>query len=105
MSTQANRQLARIGDISIGVCTIPDCCDTWIGFFVTASSYTYTEGRRQVRVGDIGVNTSCCHIHFAATHSMTIDAEDRGIHRVGDIVIGPCCIGITVTGSNYVLGT
>ena len=99
------RNLARVGDISIGVCIIPDCCDGWVGFFVTGSSNVFTNGRQQVRVGDIGVNTSCCHIHFAATYSSTVDANNRGVHRINDIVIGPCCIGITVTGSETVLGS
>ena len=92
----------RIGDISIGICSVgAKCCPhTWVSVHVVGAPNTYTNDRNQMRVGDLGACTCPhCPISIAATGSPNVITEDRQTHRLGDIHIVPCGVGIVVTAS------
>ena len=105
MGLQAN---TRIGDISIGICSIgANCCPhTWVSVHIIGAPNTYTENRNQMRVGDLGASTCPhCPISIALTGTNNSICEDRDIHRVRDIHIVPCGIGIVVTGSDNIFSS
>jgi hypothetical protein len=94
--------VSRVGDISIGVCSVgAECCPHgWISVHIKGSPDTIANSRQQMRVGDIGISTCPhCVISYAVAGSNFNFINSKKTHRVGDTHIVPCGTGVCITGS------
>lgn len=86
-------QVARVGDIGVGVCYAHDEPRDFVTVFVEGCSTVFANGQQVCCVGAIGV-TSCGHTTMATQGSPAEYGESSQIHRVGDV-------GIVLEGGHY----
>lgn len=96
------RSMSRVGDISVGICSVgAECCPhSWVSVHSAGSPNTLCNNKPHMRIGDIGVS-SCphCVISYAVTGSSVTFINNKGAHRVGDVHIVPCGSGNCISGS------
>lgn len=68
------------------------------GILISGSDNVDTEGKATVRLGDIGLG-ACGHTTVVVTSSRTVEVNNRGVARVGDMVAGDI-VGVIVTGAS-----
>lgn len=84
----AQKQVARVGDIGIGVCTNHGAPLIYTTTFTSGEPLYKVDGKVVCTVGSFG-NSTCGHQTTAMTGSAISKANGKPIHRVGD------------TGQNY----
>lgn len=84
----AQQQVARIGDIGIGVCPNHGSPFIYTTTFTSGEATVLADGKPVCTVGSFG-NSTCGHQTTALTGSALSKANGKPIHRVGD------------TGQNY----
>lgn len=92
------RLLARIGDLTVGVCICHDPTIPMVGFIVSGSPDVNVENRPQSRIGDIVVG-ACGHVGILVTGAARTRVNNRPPCRVGDQTTG-CLITNVVTGGS-----
>ena len=97
-SNKGSLSIARVGDISVGVCFCHDSPVVTIAVLIPNQSLVYSENRNIITLGSLGL-TSCGHITVVTTSSSLSYVNGIGIARVSDGTIG-CMIGNISTGSN-----
>lgn len=103
----ARRNVTRVGDISMGICSVGEnCCPhQWTSVHVSGSSNVLTNGRQTMRAPmDIGVsNCPHCITSFSVTGSRTVIINNRMTHRLGDKHDVACGTGHVVSASSNVI--
>jgi uncharacterized Zn-binding protein involved in type VI secretion len=93
---------ARVGDTSVGVCSIgADCCPhNWVGVAITGAPTCNTNSLPSCSLNGL-VSTSCphCPIGIMMPGSPNKMVNSLSAHRLGDIVTLGCGTGVTITGS------
>ncbi|SRR6266581_1541678 len=92
--------VTRYGDMGLGVCPAHHHPVTYITVFVSSNSNVTSDGIPIITVGDIGIS-SCGHPTVAVTGSEVGLANEKGIHRVGDMGTNPGHYTV-ITGSPFV---
>lgn len=95
--------VTRNTDISVGICSCccPACPHVWTSVHIGGSSDVLADSLGVMRApGDIGASTCPhCPISFSLTGSGTVFVDGRAVHRLGDIHIVGCGIGVVVSAS------
>ena len=90
------QQVARVGDIGVGVCLGHKDPTSFVTVFVSGDPIVSADGRAIATVGTIGI-ASCGHVTVAVSGSeLSKMCGGLGIHRVGDV-------GISSGGGVYVV--
>lgn len=84
----AQKQVARVGDIGIGVCPNHGSPQIYTTTFTSGEATYLADGLAVCTVGSFG-NSTCGHQTTAQTGSAICKASGKPLHRVGD------------TGQNY----
>lgn len=84
----AQKSVARVGDIGIGVCTNHGSPQIYTTTFTSGEATYLVDGKMVCTVGTFG-NSTCGHQTTALTGSAILKAGGKPVHRVGD------------TGQNY----
>lgn len=93
--------VTRIGDTGIGVCYLHDTPQPYVTTFIEGAVSAYSDGKLIMTVGGIGMAT-CGHMTIAETGSGLSVANDKGLHRVGDVGSTPNGPYVAATGSSFV---
>ena len=97
-SSSCGIPIARIGDISCGVCFCHDTPIPTIAILLPIQFLAYADHRNIIILGSPGI-TLCGHLTFVVTSSTLSYINSIGISRISDITVG-CMVGVICTGSN-----
>lgn len=90
--------IARIGDMSVGVCVCHNPPIPMVGFIITGSGDTPTENSPTARLNDISL-ASCGHTGIIVTGASKTNVNNRPMARLTDLTVG-CFISVIVTGAS-----
>ena len=88
----------RVTDIGIGTCSAHSSTKSIVTIMNTGAPTALVNGLAVTTRITIGLS-SCGHLSTVLTHSVTVVAEENGIHRVGDVGALPGGTYILATGS------
>jgi uncharacterized Zn-binding protein involved in type VI secretion len=92
--------VARLNDMSTGVCSCHKDPISTVGFVITTSPDVFANSLGIARIGDI-ILASCGHIGIIVTGSSSVFANSINLSRIGDTTVG-CFVSTIITGSSDV---
>jgi uncharacterized Zn-binding protein involved in type VI secretion len=89
--------VARLNDMSVGVCSCHKSPISTVGFVITTSPDVFANDLGIARIGDL-ILASCGHIGIIISGSSIVFSNSINVSRIGDSTVG-CFVSTIVTGS------
>ena len=90
--------IARIGDLSVGICVCHVPPIPMVGAIITGSPDTPTENSPTARLSDISL-AFCGHTGVIVTGASKTNVNNLPMARITDLTVG-CFISVIVTGAS-----